>query len=255
MSKPTHPKLPAWIGATILIVFLFGPWACEAQNLVQNPGFEAGNTSGWFAFGSPTISVQTAQVHSGTYAAWVQNRTATYNGIAQSLAGVLQPGQLYNFSGWVRLPSGTNQTVQMTMKKTDANGDSYTAIGSGTATSSGWTQLAGRYSLSTAGTLTNLVLYFEMPSSSTADFYVDDISVTAAGSGNSGTNGLSIINWRDVHQRIDGFGASSAWRSSWSSNVADMFFSTNTGLGLSLLRTRIAPGGTTVENSINADGT
>src|SRR5262249_27317447 len=44
--------------------------------------------------------------------------------------------------------------------------------------------------------------------------------------------------------------ASSAWRSTWSSSVANMFFSTNTGLGLSLLRTRIAPGGTTVENSI-----
>jgi len=69
-----------------------------------------------------------------------------------------------------------------------------------------------------------------------------------------------------VYQRIDGFGASSAWRSVWTTNLANMFFSTNmsgTGvsldgrtnfpyvsIGLSLLRTRIAPGGTTVEQSI-----
>jgi len=49
----------------------------SAQNLATNPGFEAGNTSGWFAFGTPTISVQTAQVHSGTYAAQVTNRSGT----------------------------------------------------------------------------------------------------------------------------------------------------------------------------------
>ncbi|HWX23104.1 MAG TPA: carbohydrate binding domain-containing protein [Candidatus Binatia bacterium] len=236
--------------ATILLGLLFGAWVSEAQNLAQNPGFETGDTSGWFAFGAPTISAQTAQVHSGIYAALIQNRTATYNGIAQSVQGVIQPGQPYNISGWVRLPSGAGQTIQMTMKKSDGNGDTYTALASGPATISGWTQLAGQYNLSVSGTLSNLVLYFEMPSSSTADFYVDDLSVTVANAGNAGTNGISTVNWTDVRQRIDGFGASSAWRSSWNSSVADMFFSTNTGIGLSLLRTRIAPGGTTVENSI-----
>jgi glucuronoarabinoxylan endo-1,4-beta-xylanase len=221
----------------------------HAQNLVQNPGFETGDTTGWSVFGSPTLTVETAQVHSGTYAVQVQNRTATWNGIAQSLLSVMQTGQLYNVSGWIRLPSGS-QTMQMTMKKTDAGGDSYTAVGSGTVTSAGWTQLAGQYTLSVNGTLTNLVLYFEMPSSSNADYYLDDVSVTATGSGDSGTNGVSLVNWSNVHQRIDGFGASSAWRSTWTPAVADMFFSTNNGIGLSFLRTRIAPGGTTVENSI-----
>jgi glucuronoarabinoxylan endo-1,4-beta-xylanase len=59
-----------------------------------------------------------------------------------------------------------------------------------------------------------------------------------------------VVNWNDVHQRIDGFGASSAWNSSISQAQANMFYSTNTGIGLSLLRTRIAPGGTTIENGI-----
>ncbi|HWW02993.1 MAG TPA: hypothetical protein VNZ64_25050 [Candidatus Acidoferrum sp.] len=79
---------------------------------------------------------------------------------------------------------------------------------------------------------------------------VSNVSVSAAASGDAGTDGVSLINWSEVHQRIDGFGASSAWRSTWSPAVADMFFSTNAGIGLSLLRTRIAPGGTTVENTI-----
>jgi glucuronoarabinoxylan endo-1,4-beta-xylanase len=236
--------------AAIVFGLCWGAVISNAQNLVQNPGFETGDTTGWSAFGPCTLSVETAQVHSGTYAAQIQNRTATWNGIAQSLQGLIQPGQLYNFSGWVRLPSGSAQTIQMTIKKSDGSGDTYAALGSGTVTSTGWTQLAGQYTLSVNGTLSGLVLYFEMPSSSTADYYIDDVSVSAAASGDAGTDGISQINWSEVHQRIDGFGASSAWRSTWSPAVADMFFSTNIGIGLSLLRTRIAPGGTTVENTI-----
>ena len=73
-----------------------------------------------------------------------------------------------------------------------------------------------------------------------------------------------MVDGNDVHQQIDGFGASSAWQSIWTTAQGDMFFSTNngtgrskngtnfsfTGIGLSLLRTRIAPGATTVENSL-----
>jgi glucuronoarabinoxylan endo-1,4-beta-xylanase len=66
------------------------------------------------------------------------------------------------------------------------------------------------------------------------------------------------VDWNNVHQRIDGFGASSAWRSTWSTAQADMFFSTNNGIGLSLLRNHIAYASsasasatpTTVETSI-----
>jgi glucuronoarabinoxylan endo-1,4-beta-xylanase len=87
------------------------------------------------------------------------------------------------------------------------------------------------------------------------------------------TNGVCTVDWNDVHQRIDGFGASSAWRSSWSTAQADILFSTNNGIvytdnlsqkstnngiGLSLLRNHIVPAGstspadtpTTVETSI-----
>ena len=53
----------------------------------------------------------------------------------------------------------------------------------------------------------------------------------------------------DLHQEIDGFGASSAWTAQSISDAwADLFFSTN-GIGLSLLRVRITPEGTTWETS------
>ncbi|MGA2281389.1 MAG: hypothetical protein ABSG80_13925 [Verrucomicrobiota bacterium] len=53
------------------------------------------------------------------------------------------------------------------------------------------------------------------------------------------------IDWNDVHQRIDGFGASCAFSDrTWAASTANDFFSTNTGIGLSLLRNRIQPTGT-----------
>jgi len=65
------------------------------------------------------------------------------------------------------------------------------------------------------------------------------------------SSGTAIINYTNTAQRIDGFGASSAWSSgTLPTNVADMFFSTNSGIGLSFLRTHIAPDGTTTEGNI-----
>ena len=117
---------------TILVIgFVLLSGLADAQNLLTNPGFETGNTSGWFAFGPPTLSVETSQVHSGVYACLVTNRTDTLNGVAQSLVGILQPGQTYAVSAWLRVASGGNQTMQLTMQKTDGSGTAYAAIASG----------------------------------------------------------------------------------------------------------------------------
>jgi glucuronoarabinoxylan endo-1,4-beta-xylanase len=88
--------------------------------------------------------------------------------------------------------------------------------------------------------------YYSPGLSGTSILWVDNIKFV--GPTPASTN--CVVDWNDVHQRIDGFGASSAWMSSFSTSQADMFFSTNNGIGLSLLRNRIAPGGTTGEISI-----
>ena len=63
--------------------------------------------------------------------------------------------------------------------------------------------------------------------------------------------GTAVINFTNTQQAIDGFGASSAWMSgTLATSLADTLFSTNYGAGLSFLRTRIAPDGTSWENQI-----
>jgi glucuronoarabinoxylan endo-1,4-beta-xylanase len=82
--------------------------------------------------------------------------------------------------------------------------------------------------------------------SGSSTLWVDNIKFTG-----STITDTATVNYETIRQSIDGFGASSAWGSSWSTAEADLFFSTGSnGVGLSLLRSRIAPNGTTVESSI-----
>lgn len=223
--------------------------AGRAQNLATNSGFETGNTSGWSPFGSTTLIVETSQVHSGTYAVLVTNRTASYMGIAQTFVGDLQSGQTYDVSAWVRLAGGADQTMQLTMQKTDGSGTSYAAIASGSVSANSWTQLSGQYTYTPSGTVSTLNFYAEVPTSTNAAFYLDDVQFNSPAVATNGSSGVSVVDWNNVHQRIDGFGASSAWNGSWTTAEADLLFSTNNsvtflsgtyhGAGLSLLRNHI----------------
>jgi glucuronoarabinoxylan endo-1,4-beta-xylanase len=57
-----------------------------------------------------------------------------------------------------------------------------------------------------------------------------------------------VVDFGTLHQRITGFGASSAWTApTMSEEMADRFFSEEDGLGLSLLRIQIKPSGESFE--------
>lgn len=65
------------------------------------------------------------------------------------------------------------------------------------------------------------------------------------------TTGASlVVDPTHQAQTITGFGASSAWSSGISASAAELLFSPENGIGLSLLRMHIAPDGTTSETSI-----
>ena len=147
-----------------------------SSNLVTNPGMETGNTNGWAVNGAGSIAVSTAQKHSGTYSLISTGRTAAWNGPLSNLTSVVQNGKTYTCSGWVRLDNATSGTVIMTIKKTDGSGTSYTNVATATGNNSSWVQLAGSYPLNVTGTLTELSIYFEGPSSG-VNYYVDDVSV------------------------------------------------------------------------------
>jgi glucuronoarabinoxylan endo-1,4-beta-xylanase len=73
------------------------------------------------------------------------------------------------------------------------------------------------------------------------------------------------VDWNKKRQRIDGFGSSSAWEANWTTNQADLVFSTNravvysdshghlytnNGVGFSLLRSRVGPADSTEPDAL-----
>jgi len=119
----------------------------------------------------------------------------------------------------------------------------------------------GGTSTSPAGGLGQYAIGTFIATATTQPIYETDTNTASGGTGGTQLNAIQVANivttgtaavqYTGTEQEIDGFGASSAWISSWTVQQADLFFSTNSGgIGLSLLRSRIAPDGTSVESNI-----
>ncbi len=186
-----------WVGAVAGLLLAL---PCAGQNLAKNAGFESG-TGNWFGWGPVTFTSSTAQRHTGSRSALVQNRTDTWNGVAQSVLGVLQPTITYRISAWVRLVSGNNQPVLLTIQKNDGSGTTYENVATANASSTNWTQLVGGHTLNVSGTLTALNLYLEGPAAGVS-FYADDFLVEAYDWKSEANARIEQIRKRDVRLQI-----------------------------------------------------
>jgi endo-1,4-beta-xylanase len=191
------PAVMALVAALLLACLLS---SASAQNLLQNPGFESG-TTGWSGYGSVTLTASTAQAHSGSRSAYVRNRTAAWNGVAQSVLGVLQPGQTYRMSAWVRLAQAGSEPVKLTLQRTDASGSTWNTVANGTATSTGWTQLSGGYTHSITSAPNSLLLYLEGPAAG-VEFYADDFVVEPYDWRTQANARIEQVRRRDVRLQI-----------------------------------------------------
>jgi GH35 family endo-1,4-beta-xylanase len=182
------------------LCFLLAYPASGQSNLAQNPGFESG-TSGWFAFGPVSISAPTGQSHSGTHACLVQNRTDTWNGVAQSMLGVLQNANTYRVTAWVKLANSNSQPVKLTLQQTDAAGTTYLTVASGTASSTDWIQLSGGVTVNLSGSATALNLYLEGPAAGVG-YYADDFDIELYDWKTQANARIEQIRKRDVQLRV-----------------------------------------------------
>jgi len=231
------------------ITNIWGNWFGGAfESLVWDSASDASNNP---ASGSMKI---TADFNGGNN----QFEVYDFNGISPPVNGV----QYTNFQCDVRFDPGSATVMvggqftfgYLQFGVTDGFGQDYIGGVLVPASNTNWVHVSLPINAASDANLSNIynVLihvygpYYSPGLSGASILWVDNIQF--AGVTPVATN--CVVDWNDVHQRIDGFGASSAWDESWTSAQADMFFSTNTGIGLSLLRTRIAPGGTTVESSI-----
>lgn len=167
---------------SLVLVALLATVPAIAQ--VVSTNFDDGTADGWIPFGSPTLTVSSTQSFSAPNSLLTTNRTANFMGPSIDLTQTLTGGQAYVFKVQVRLSDNTpgSNTIQMTMLNTVNGTTNFTAVGSGTVTNNGWTQLQGTFTPASSG-VTQLTLYIEDPSSATAEYYIDSFTVTATNSG------------------------------------------------------------------------
>jgi hypothetical protein len=145
-----------------------------SSNLLTNGNIESG-TSGWSAFGSGTIAVNTSVVHGGTNSLLRTGRTASWNGPSEDLTSKLTNGRSYTTNVWMRTQSGT-PTGKITLAVTANGTTSYIVLAQGAVNSSGWTLLTGTTTVSWTGTLSSARFYAET-TSGTDNFSIDDASM------------------------------------------------------------------------------
>jgi len=148
----------------------------QAQNLLDNPGFEQG-TNGWVVLAAESMLL-TNRIHSGTGAVAILSRTETTDGPAQSLLGKMQPGISYFCSAWARVDSASPEIVRLNFEQQDSAGSQSFTVAQ-ESTNNAWVYLAGIFTLTASGPLQEIRFYIDGPSSG-VDLFVDDAVVMPA---------------------------------------------------------------------------
>jgi PEP-CTERM motif len=202
----THIKAMVAVACTGVLTLAMAQ-SSSAQNLLTDPGFEQqisapnpnpNGVPGWANFGGATF-LSTPLAHSGSYVLDTPDNGGGYNvpGSYEVLAA--SPGETFTYSGWVYTPnalvSGDNDfaILQLTFY-TGAPPNNY---GGGTGTTYGvnvgdpaggggialpqgvWTQ-ASITETAPAGTGSIALYLLDINADANADFYFDDMSLTAA---------------------------------------------------------------------------
>jgi hypothetical protein len=149
------------LALTPLVGLVAAPAAGAATNLAANPGFEAGNLSGWSC--SPLASVVTTPVHSGSYALSGAADSSDDAQCSQVIA--VRPSTSYTLSAWVE-----GSYVYL--------GDS----GTGSTDTSTWTPSAPAWqqlstSFTTGASTTSVTIYLHGWYGE-GTYYADDVDMT-----------------------------------------------------------------------------
>jgi hypothetical protein len=155
------------------------------SNLLVNPGFEAGNATGWAA-SNGSYSVINSNVHSGAYAAQVNLDSQ----VAQTVAG-LTPNTTYTCTGWLKV-AVAGQGVYLIAQNFGG-----TAV-SKSATTTAYTQVTITFTTGASNTSAEILVY----ESGAGAAYCDDLSLTSSGGGTGDATGTQANRIADCLQRF-----------------------------------------------------
>ncbi len=144
-------------------------------NLVENPGFESGDSQGWVSWQSELAAIDSA-AREGVYSVRCFNRGENWQGPLQNMLGKMQPGQSYQLSGWVRMEPGAEARIEMSLAIGVGGDVNYVALDEATVGPDEWVKLEAAFRLDAPGDLSKLDFYFQGPPPGRS-FLVDDVRV------------------------------------------------------------------------------
>lgn len=154
---------------------------------VSSVGFEDGTTGPWGPRGGVTLTMTDAEAHAGSKSLAVTGRTANWQGVSASSTGLLTAGGVYQFSAWVKLPSGATGTsaIHFTAEQIPTTGsNTYTWIGGPVdTTADGWVQIGGAYTMPSGMSSVNVYIEAADIGAEHPSFLVDDIVITTEDGG------------------------------------------------------------------------
>jgi glucuronoarabinoxylan endo-1,4-beta-xylanase len=222
-------------------IFVFSSVLHADTNVLINPGFETGDTTGWDGRGNALIESVSSPVNSGSYSARVYNRTSSWHGITQDLMGKIVEGEVYQISGYITLENVSSAIVHCSVQQTVDGNTIYPWIDTATANDSGWTYLSGTFIPNeSGGNLSEFLVYFESEDAD-ASFFVDDANVFGPEPAPVEPNATGQIDTTVRYQVLEGFGAANVWSGTTlyyhpdKDEIYDIIFGQ---LGLDILRLR-----------------
>jgi GH35 family endo-1,4-beta-xylanase len=170
-----NQKKPAYFG--FVDGFLGVPLdaASLEPNLVGNSSLEAG-LDGWSPQGPVQLSTETESAHTGLRSVRASGRADTWQGPRFDVSALVAPERSYDVSVWASVDGAASADVRLTAQVACAGAaDQFLPIGSATATSGGWVELAGSVTVPACDGQ-SVALYVEGPAAG-VDILVDDLAL------------------------------------------------------------------------------
>ena len=160
---------------TFFILLSGAQGIANAQNLLNNPGFE-NNTNGWSSSTSTIASSTTS--YAGKTSILAINRDVNTAGPGQDITSALRNSGKgkYNLQAYIKLASGTGKG-RVTVSLYDDTGRNYHSV-SNSINAENFSKVSGNVNLNWSGSLYSARLHVETGRETTTAMFVDDIALS-----------------------------------------------------------------------------
>lgn len=171
-----YQKKPAYYGMVDGFMNVRPAALGSMPNLIANSHFETG-VDGWQSWGG-TLKRSLLEWHDGISALMVSGRTATWNGPAYDVTGLVRAGQSYTARAQVRIDNNKKKYEPVTLNaryRCEGGSDQYLDLGAAQLEKKTWTPVTGVLELPDCD-LEEAVFYISGPAAG-VDLYVDAASL------------------------------------------------------------------------------